>query len=136
MSPTHQRILWVEGDQDIGEMVTFFLERSDYFVTNAVTSIEALGLAQHEHFDLYLLGDWFPHGKESKLCEQIHEFDPHSPILFYSAAAYQADRQRGMDAGAQGYLTKPAGFDDLTEAITRLLNHATSDTNAEIQARF
>jgi DNA-binding response OmpR family regulator len=131
MSHTHQRILWVEGNQDIGEMVTFFLERSDYFVTNAVTSVEAFGLARNGHFDLYLLGDWLPHGKESNLCEQIRKFDPHSPILFYSAAAYQADRQRGMDAGAQGYLTKPVGFDDLTAAISRLLNYATSDPDAE-----
>jgi DNA-binding response OmpR family regulator len=126
-----QHILWVEDDEDSREMITFLLEQSDYFVTNAITSVEALGLAQRGHFDLYLLGDWLPFGEESKLCEQIHELDPHSPILFYSAAAYQADRQRGMDAGANGYLTKPAGFDDLTEAVSRLLNNVTSAAVAE-----
>jgi DNA-binding response OmpR family regulator len=75
-----------------------------------------------------LLGDWFPQGYESKLCEQIRKFDPRSPILFISAAAYQADQQRGMDAGAQGYLTKPGGLDDLEQTISRLPDAASSIT--------
>jgi len=127
MQPLNTRVLWVEDDADTREVITFFLEQSGYWVTSAGSSIEALGLARSEHFDLYLLGDWRPHGKESNLCEEIHKSDPGGPILFYSAAAYQTDRQRGMEAGANGYLTKPVGFDHLKEAMTRLLNDATSD---------
>ena len=112
MNP-QKHILWVEDHEDIREVVTSFLKRSGYCVTSAGTSVEALSLARSEHFDFYLLGDWFPHGYESRLCEQIHKFDPRSLILFISAAAYQTDRQRAMDAGAQGYLTKPGGLDDL-----------------------
>ena len=133
-----KHILWIEDQEDVREVVNFFLERAGYCVTNAGTSVEALKLAQSEHFDCYLLGDWFPQGYESRLCEQIHEFDPHSPILFISAAAYQADRQRadgqradrqqGMDAGAQGYLMKPGGLDDLEQTISRLLGGAKSIT--------
>lgn len=123
-----KHILWIEDQEDVCEVVNFFLKRAGYCVTNAGTSVEALNLARSEHFDCYLLGDWFPHGYESKLCEQIHEFDPHSPILFISAAAYQADQQRGIDAGAQGYLTKPGGLDDLEQTISRLLGEATSIT--------
>jgi CheY-like chemotaxis protein len=128
MNPPPKHILWVEDDEDNREVVTFFLERSGYRVTNAGTSVEALSLVQGEHFDLYLLGDWLPHGYESKLCEQIHQFDPRRPILFFSAAAYQADRQRGMDAGAQGYLAKPAGLGDLEQTISRLLDAASRIT--------
>ena len=128
MPTPYKHILWIEDQEDVREVVNFFLERAGYCVTNAGTSVEALKLAQSEHFDCYLLGDWFPHGYESKLCERIHEFDPHSPILFISAAAYQTDRQRGMDAGANGYLTKPSGLDDLEQTISRLLGGATSIT--------
>ena len=124
MHPPHQRILWVEDNEDNREVVNFFLEQTGFCVTNAGTSVEALSLAQINHFDLYLLGDWFPHGKGSQLCEQLHEFDPRRPILFFSAAAYQTDRQRGMEAGAQAYLTKPSGLDELEQLISRLLDEA------------
>jgi DNA-binding response OmpR family regulator len=128
MKPPQRHILWVEDHQAVREVVTSFLKRSGYCVTSAGTSVEALNLAESEHFDFYLLGDWFPHGYESRLCEQIHKFDPRSLILFISAAADQADRQRGMGAGAQGYLTKPGGLDDLEQTISRLLNEASSMT--------
>ena len=98
MYPPHQHILFVEDNEDHREVVTLFLTRSGYCVTNAGTSVEALGLAQSEHFGLYLLGDWFPHGKESRLCEQLHRFDPRHPILFYSAAATVSTAQAEADA--------------------------------------
>ena len=134
MQPLNKHVLWVEDDQDNRQMVTFFLEQAGYRVTSAETSVEALGLAESENFDLYLLGDWLPHGKESRLCEQIHQFDPRSPILFFSAAAYLTDRRRGMDAGARGYLTKPGDFADLPESVACLLREATGDIRVGLRA--
>jgi DNA-binding response OmpR family regulator len=134
MPPLNKHVLWVEDDQDNRQMVTFILEQAGYRVTSAETSVEALGLAQSENFDLYLLGDWLPHGKESRLCEQILEIAPQSPILFFSAAAYQTDRRRGMEAGALGYLTKPGDFADLTRSVACLLSEATGDIQVALRA--
>ena len=134
MNPLHKHVLWVEGDVDNREVVDLFLGQSGYCVTSATTSIEAMSLARSEPFDLYLLGDWLPYGKEGELCGQLHQYDSRGPILFYSAAAYQTDRQRGMGAGAQDYLTKPAGLDELEQTISRLLDEAPVPPPSEMRA--
>jgi CheY-like chemotaxis protein len=126
MRPLHRHILLVEDDESNRELLTFFLGKLGCRVTCAVTSSEALRLAQTEHFDLYLLGDWPPFGQESKLCEQINEFDPRGPILFLSTAAYPADRRRRMQAGARGYLTKPCDLYDLGQVISHVFQEAWS----------
>ena len=42
-----------------------------------------------------------------ELCRRMRHLDPHTPILFFSGAAYETDRQRGIDAGANAYVVKP-----------------------------
>jgi two-component system, cell cycle response regulator DivK len=121
MSHLNRHILLVEDDESNRRLLTFFLQELGYRVTCVVTSSEAFSLAQTEHFDLYLLGDWPPFGEENRLCTQINEFDPRGPVLFLSAAAYPADQQRGMEAGAQGYLTKPCDLYNLGQVVSHLL---------------
>ena len=60
------------------------------------------------------------------LCQQLREFDEHTPILFYSAAAYDKDIQRALSCGAQGYLVKPADNDDLEAEVLRLISDSRS----------
>jgi DNA-binding response OmpR family regulator len=50
----------------------------------------------------------------------IRRFDPNTPVLFYSAAAYAHDKQAAFSAGAQAYLVKPVRFDELMRAVARL----------------
>jgi DNA-binding NarL/FixJ family response regulator len=77
-------------------------------------------LAQQRYFDLYVLDNWLPEGSGIRLCRLIREFDPHPPILFYSACAYPRDLQAAYSAGAQAYLIKPVRFDDMTRAVEQL----------------
>jgi DNA-binding response OmpR family regulator len=121
MQSRQQYILWVEDDEDNREMIAFFLKQVGDLVTSAATPLEALSLARAKRFDLYLFGDWYPLGKQSEFCRQVREFDWRGPILFLSAAAYQADRERAMSAGAQAYLTKPCDLDVLKKTVSSLL---------------
>jgi DNA-binding response OmpR family regulator len=52
-------------------------------------------------------------------------FDTQTPILFYSAAAYSADKQTALNSGAQAYLTKPTNFANLCNAISNLIRDST-----------
>jgi len=70
------------------------------------------------------LDNWLPGGNGIELCRIIRGFDPHTPILFYSACAYPRDLQAAFSAGAQAYLSKPVRFDDLTRAVTQLTSVA------------
>jgi DNA-binding response OmpR family regulator len=113
-----KRILFVEDQQDNWEIVA--LNLAECVVVYACNFDEGLRLARRGYYDLYILDNWLPGRSGVELCRAIREFDPHTPILFYSAAAYESDKREGLRAGAQAYLTKPVSFDELTRAVARL----------------
>jgi len=116
------RILYAEDDSDTRELVTLILGRQNCQVIATESGDEALRLARAEHFDLYLIDNWMPGVSGVRLCEQLREFDPHTPVLFYSGAAYEEDRRKALASGAQGYLVKPADGDALIAEVSRLLS--------------
>ena len=89
------------------------------------TAAQALSLIRTERFDLYLLDSWLPDLDGFELCRQMRAFDPLTPILFFSGAAYESDKQRGIDAGANAYLVKP-DVNELVGSITQLVSEAES----------
>ena len=121
MNQPNARILYAEDDADTRELVTLVLEMQNCQVVATESYDEALRLARAEHFDLYLIDNWMPHISGVRLCEQLREFDRQTPVLFYSGAAYDADRERALASGAQGYLVKPAGGEQLIAEVLRLV---------------
>jgi two-component system phosphate regulon response regulator PhoB len=117
-------ILYVEDDGDTRELVTLMLAGSNYQVVPAETYDEALLLARANHFDLYLIDNWIPGGSGVDLCKQLREFNLRTPILFYSGAGYESDKQQAFAAGAQAYLVKPVDNDELIEAVSRIIAEA------------
>jgi len=113
-----KRILMVEDQEDAWEIVE--LKLSEYKLTFARDFDNGLRLARRGYFDLYILDNWLPDGSGIGLCRAIREFDPYTPILFYSAAAYERDIQEALRAGAQAYLVKPVRPDDLEHAVLGL----------------
>jgi len=121
MKSEEARILYAEDDADTRELVTVVLKRQNCQVIATESYDEALRLARAEHFDLYLIDNWMPGISGVRLCEQLREFDQHTPVLFYSGAAYETDRERALSSGAQGYLVKPVGGDELVAEVLRLI---------------
>ena len=117
-------ILYVEDDQDTRELVALMLAGSNYKVVPAETHDDALLLARANQFDLYLIDNWLPGGSGIDLCKKLREFNSWTPILFYSGAAYERDKQQALDAGAQGYLVKPVDNDELIEEVSRIISEA------------
>jgi DNA-binding response OmpR family regulator len=113
-----KRILMVEDHEDAWEMVELKLQ--EYKLTFARDFDDGLRLARRRYFDIYILDNWLPSGSGIGLCRLIREFDPHTPILFYSAAAYQRDIEEAMRSGAQACLVKPVNLDDLEQAVAKL----------------
>jgi DNA-binding response OmpR family regulator len=123
-----KRILMVEGHEDGWEMVAFKLP--EYELTFARDFDEGLLLAKRRYFDLYILENWLPSGSGIGLCRLIREFDPYTPILFYSSAAYERDIEEAMRSGAQAYLVKPLGFDDIERTVARLTSRGQKEPAA------
>src|SRR6267154_1655752 len=107
------RILCTEDDADTREIINLILSNAGYKVICVGESEEALQLARSEFFALYLVDSWLPGLSGIELTQKIREFNQTTPILFFSGAAYEADRESAFQAGAQGYLIKPAGYDEL-----------------------
>ena len=126
MQPTKRRILCVDDDEDTCFMLSHLLKRENYEVTTAKSVSEALQLAQNESFNLYILDEWFPVDAGLVLCRKLREFDPHTPIIFYSGAAFDSDKEEALHAGAQAFVAKPYA-EELISTVRHLLtdNHET-----------
>lgn len=59
-----------------------------------------------------------------ELTRRIREFDSDTPILFYSGAAQESAKESACASGAQGYLVKPAGMDELVDKVAGLIAEA------------
>ena len=124
MKSPDARILYTEDDADTRELVTVVLGRENCQVIATGSHVEALRLAQAEQFDLYLLDNWIPGISGVRLCQLLREVDQHTPVLFYSGAAYEKDKARAMASGAQGYLVKPVDGDELAAEVLRLISES------------
>jgi DNA-binding response OmpR family regulator len=115
------RVLYIEDHEDTRELVTLVLEQRNYEVVTSSTIESGVALAGSQKFDLYLLDSWLPDGSGMDLCRQIRAFDPATPILFYSAAAYEIDREEALNSGAQAYLVKPSQPSELCYLVSMLI---------------
>ena len=118
------RILCTEDDPDTAEMLALSLEMAGYEVTCTCNPEEAIEQIRSGEFDLCLMDNWMPGISGEDLCMKIRAFDTKTPILFYSGAAYDSDKQRAKDAGAQGYLVKPVLGDKLLAEVERIIAEA------------
>jgi len=89
MQLSKNRILYIEDHDDTRELVSLLLRQHGFDVITGSTIESGIDLAVTGTFDLYLLDSWLPDGSGLDLCRKIREFDQHTPILFYSAAAYE-----------------------------------------------
>jgi DNA-binding response OmpR family regulator len=120
------RVLCVDDDKDACEMLSMLMNSYRIHVTCAQSASEARRLIKAESFDLYMLDAWLPQTDGFEFCRQIRELDSVTPILFYSGAAYDADKQMGIAMGANAYLTKP-DVEGLIETVVDLIAKAKAD---------
>ena len=121
MTVLQRHILYIEDHEDTRELVSLLLEESNYRVTTACSVKDALNLAREGGFDLYIIDSWLPDGTGIEFCQRLREFDPGTPIMFLSAAAYDTDIQAAMDNGALRYLVKPTDLQLLSYEVSALI---------------
>jgi CheY-like chemotaxis protein len=95
------------------------------------TADQALSRIQSERFDLYLTDARLPKIDGFELCRRIRNFDLSTPIIFFSGSAYAADKRKGIEAGANGYVIKP-DIEDLLRTIKQFVSFAEGPIAPEI----
>ena len=106
---TAPRLLLVEDDPALAELLEFRFKAEGYAVTVTPDGDEALLLAQEEVPDLVLL-DWMVEGTSGiEVCRRLRrdKATAHVPIVMLTARGAEDDRIRGLDTGADDYVTKP-----------------------------
>ena len=121
------RVLCVDDDEDSRVMLTMLLRLALIEAKAVGTGAQALSSIQAERFDLYLLDARLPDVDGFELCRRMRDFDADTPILFFSGAAYEADKKKGIEAGANAYVIKP-DVDSLVRSIKQFASPAESPT--------
>lgn len=115
-----KRILCVDGDESICDLLTTMLGFSDLEAISVPHVKEALELMKRERFSLYILDGQLIGASGLTMCEQIREIDQDTPIVIFSGHAHQSNIDAGILAGANAYLVKPDSS-ELVATVRRLL---------------
>lgn len=124
MTSPKGRILCTEDDADTRELIIYVLSNEGYEVVCTDNTEQAIALAHTQHFDLFLVDSWLPDISGAGFTRKLRKFDVKTPVLFYSAAAFNSDKEEARLAGAQGYLVKPVPNEDLIKEVARLIAEA------------
>jgi two-component system phosphate regulon response regulator PhoB len=117
------RILIIEDEQDIADLIGFNLQRAGYEVIKAHDGIEGTEVALRERPDLILLDLMLP-GRDGYGVFRELRRDPrtaNTPVIMLTARAQTEDRIQGLEAGADDYLTKPFSPKELILRIQAVL---------------
>ncbi|MDR9499060.1 MAG: phosphate regulon transcriptional regulator PhoB [Hydrogenovibrio sp.] len=132
---TQQRILVVEDEAAIRDMLNFTLSAAGYEVVQAPNAEQAWSLLNEQHPDCILL-DWMLPGVSGvSLAQRIRNNDQvaHLPIILLTARGEENDQVEGFEAGADDYVIKPFSPRALVARVKAILRRQSSDPSAAEQ---
>ena len=118
-----RRVLVVDDEKLIVKGIRFSLEQDGYDVDCAYDGEEALKLAKENAYDIILLDVMLPKYDGFEVCQQIREYSD-VPIIMLTAKGDDMDKILGLDYGADDYITKPFGSEELLARIRTALRHS------------
>jgi DNA-binding response OmpR family regulator len=123
--PKASRVLIVEDDPNVAEVVARYLEREGYQVATAADGAEGLKMALSDLPDLVVLDLMLPSVGGLEVCRRLREVAP-VPVIMLTARGEEADRIAGLELGADDYVAKPFSPRELTARVRAVLRRATS----------
>lgn len=115
------RILLVEDEESLMDVIRLNLEMDGYVVTPAVTGPDALGKLRNQSFDLAILDVMLPGMDGFMVCETARKEGIDVPVLFLTAKSAGTDRIKGLKIGGDDYLTKPFNLEELLLRVQKLI---------------
>ena len=129
MQKINKRLLIVDDDSEIRELLTFDIAQSGYIVDSAQDGAEGLNKALENNYDLILLDVMMPKMNGYEVCKNIRLAKPNVPILLLTAKGTIEDKTQGFNCGADDYLIKPFEIQEVLLRIRALLRRGETSQN-------
>jgi heavy metal response regulator len=127
------RVLIVEDEVRLANFLKKGLTEESFAVDVAQDGEAALDLARVNPYDLVILDIVLPGMDGFDVCQRLRAMNPNLPILMLSARGVVEDRVRGLNLGADDYLTKPFAFSELIARVRAVLRRRQSTTFLVLQ---
>jgi two-component system, OmpR family, phosphate regulon response regulator OmpR len=125
------RILLVEDDPRLADMVKTYLGEAGFRVTHASTGTAGITLANREVFDALILDLMLPDMDGLDVCRRVRSRAP-TPILMLTARGDAMDRVIGLELGADDYLPKPFEPRELLARLKAILRRSNGEAKADV----
>lgn len=114
------KILIVDDEEHIRELIRFYLDKEGFSVVQAASGEEALHLLENEYIDLAIVDIMMPVMDGFQLVEEMKEMKD-IPVIMLTAKSQSADKLRGFSLGIDDYVTKPFDPDELLARVKTIL---------------
>lgn len=130
------KILIVDDEKEIADLVALYLENENFTVFKFYTAKEALRCIREETLDLAILDVMLPGVSGFQICRKIRE-QYRYPVIMLTAKGEEIDKVLGLELGADDYLSKPFGIRELEARVKALLRRsAQAYREAQPEERF
>ena len=126
-----QRILVIEDEPDIADLIRLHLVDQEYLVTVARDGTSGLRQATGTAWDLIILDLRLPGVDGLEICRQVRQRSQSVPILMLTSKSSELDRVVGLEVGADDYVTKPFSVLELTARVKAILRRASLSANTQ-----
>jgi two-component system OmpR family response regulator len=128
------KILIVEDEEDLAVQVCDWLSREHHTVEHVSSGTQAVDQLTVSKYDLIIL-DWLLPGLDGlQICKKYRAMGGKAPILMLTAKSAIDDKEKGLDSGADDYLSKPFHLKELSARVRALVRRASSQSSTILEA--
>jgi DNA-binding response OmpR family regulator len=132
MASAKKTILVVDDEPHIVLGLRDALEFEGFRVISAAQGKDGIALARSEAPDAVILDLMLPDVNGYAVCEELRRINPYVPIVMLTARSQETDKIRGLDSGADDYVTKPFGVNELIARIRAIFRRAQAARTAAV----
>ena len=130
------KILVVEDDNQIQELIVEFLSSQDYVVDTANDGVEGYEKFKEGEYDLVILDVMMPRLDGHSLCKMIRSIDKEVSIIFLTALGDEENEIKGFDLDADDYISKPFSFNILIKRLEAVLRRKNNGKGEDKVLKF
>ena len=130
------KILVVEDDNQIQELIVEFLSSQDYDVDVANDGVEGYEKFKENKYDLVILDVMMPKLDGHSLCKMIRNIDKEVSVIFLTALGDEENEIKGFDLRADDYISKPFSFNILIKRVEAVLRRKNKEISEEEVLKF